>query len=241
MTVAEKIMIASGKGGVGKSTVCLGLGAGLSARGHRVLMVEADTGFRGLDISLSAQDRAMYDLSDVLEGRCELDDALLRHSRYPIELLCAPNDPEYLPEQAQLERLFSAADPHYDYILVDCGAGFGPMQGRICRLCDRAVVVTVPDEVSVRAAAHTSQLLHQKGLHSQRLIINRIPKVLSPSKTISDLDDVIDMVGAQLLGAVPEGIVTGIPTDQSSRQPPQEELDRVAGRIAGKYTPLLLH
>lgn len=239
--MAEKIMIASGKGGVGKSTVCLSLAAGLAARGHRVLMLEADTGFRGLDISLAVEDRAMYDLSDVLEERCGLDDALLRHCRYAIELLCAPNDPEYLPEQAQLATLFAAADPHYTYILVDCGAGFGPMQGRVCRLCDSALVVTVPDEVSVRAAAHTSQLLHQKGLHNQRLVINRIPKVLPVSKTIRDLDDVIDLVGAQLLGAVPDGLVTGIPTPQSSRQPPQEELDRMAGRIAGKYTQLLLH
>ncbi|MEG1777695.1 MAG: AAA family ATPase, partial [Angelakisella sp.] len=114
--MGEKIMIASGKGGVGKSTVCLGLAAGLAARGHKVLILEADTGFRGLDISLSAEDRAMYDLADVLEDRCELDDALLRHSRLSIELLCAPNDPEYLPEKEKLQALFQKVGESYDYI-----------------------------------------------------------------------------------------------------------------------------
>lgn len=239
--MAEKIMIASGKGGVGKSTLCLGLAAGLAARGHKVLVVEADTGFRGLDVSIAAQDRAIYDLADVLEGRCALDEALLRHSRFDVELLCAPNDPEYLPEQTQLEALFSGVDHSYAYLLVDCAAGFGPMQGRVCRLCDLAIIVTLPDPVAVRAAAHTSQLLHRKGLHNQRLVINRIPKVLPTCGSLRDLDDVIDLVGAQLLGAVPEGAVTGMPTPQNSRQPAQEELDRIAQRLTGKYTPLLLH
>ncbi|MEG0541037.1 MAG: AAA family ATPase [Angelakisella sp.] len=239
--MAEKIMFASGKGGVGKSTICLSLAAGLAARGHKVLIMEADTGFRGLDVSLSVDDRAMYDLSDVLDGRCMLDEALLCHSRYGIELLCAPNDPEYLPEPRQLAALLEAANPNYDYILIDCGAGFGPMQGRISRLSDMAILVTVPDRVAVRGAAHTSQLLHQKGMHRQRLIINRIPKVLRTSATIRDLDDVIDLVGAQLLGAVPEGVVTGIPTSQNSRQPAQEELDRIAQRLTGKYSELVLY
>lgn len=239
--MAEKIMIASGKGGVGKSTVCLCLGAGLAVRGKKVLIIEADTGFRGLDITLALEDIALYDLSDILEKRCVLESALLRHNQYGMHLICAPNDPEYLPQDSDLTDFFNQVDQSYDYILVDCGAGFGAWQGKICRRCDLALVVTMPTAVAVRAAAHVSQLMLEKGLKNQRLIINRIPKKLPPSKTIYDLDDVIDLVGVQLIGAIPEDHVQGLQNEKNYKLPAYMEMDRIAGRIMGQFSELLIY
>lgn len=237
--MAEKILVASGKGGVGKSTVCLGLAAGLSSLGKTVLILEADTGFRGLDISLSVEDRALYDLGDLLEGRSRLEDTLLRHSRYGIELLCAPNDPEYLPDEDKLVHLLESIESRYTHILVDCGAGFGSLQARLARHCTQALVVTVPDPVPVRAATKVSALLHKNGLHNQRLVINRVPPRLPANGTLRDLDDVINLVGARLLGAIPEGKLVGVP--QRTDGPAAEELFRMAERLSGKDTPLVLY
>ena len=147
--MAEKIMIVSGKGGVGKSTICTGIAAGLSVRGGRVLILETDNGFRGLDISLSVEDTAVYDLADVLESRCEIGDALLRHNRYGMELLCAPLDPSYLPREEQLKTLVLWADRNYDWLLTDCGAGFGRMETMLAGVCDQALIVTTPEPVAV--------------------------------------------------------------------------------------------
>lgn len=82
--------------------------------------------FPRIGISLSVEDAAVYDLADVLESRCEIGDALLRHNRYGMELLCAPLDPSYVPREEQLRTLVLWADRNYDWLLTDCGAGFGP-------------------------------------------------------------------------------------------------------------------
>ncbi|MEG2087647.1 MAG: P-loop NTPase [Angelakisella sp.] len=238
--MTKRIMIASGKGGVGKSILCLGVAAGLCAAGKRVLVVEADTGFRGLDISLDLQDRALYDLSDLLEQRSTLDQTLLRHTKHKIELICAPNDPEYLPRTDRLTALFGELSLRgYDFVLCDCGAGFGPWQAGMSQNCNMALLVTTPEQAAVRAAAATSLLLHKKGLHEQRLIINRIPRVLPQNKAIRDLDDVIDLVGVPLLGAVPEGLTPGI-AQRDGHSKAAEEVYRIAQRLCGVDRELTL-
>lgn len=237
--LAEIIMIASGKGGVGKSTLCLGLAAGFSASGQKVLILEADTGFRGLDIPLSLEQNALYDLGDLLEQRSTLEETLLRHSRCGIDLICAPNDPEYLPDRAKLTTLLAHLADRYDHILLDCGAGFGPVQSGLAACSTLGLVVTVPDRVAVRAAARVSLLLGQKGLQHQRLVINHIPPRLPQDQTIRDLDDVINLVGLQLIGAVPEGRLSGMPRREDG--PAQEELFRIAERLMGRSSPLLLY
>ena len=239
--MAEKIMIVSGKGGVGKSTICTGIAAGLSVRGGRVLILETDNGFRGLDISLSVEDTAVYDLADVLESRCEIGDALLRHNRYGMELLCAPLDPSYLPREEQLKTLVLWADRNYDWLLTDCGAGFGGMETMLVGVCDQALIVTTPEPVAVRCGGRVSALLHRAGLHQQRLVINRIPKVLRKSKNVRDLDDVIDLVGAQLLGAIPEAEELGMPSPDKLSFPAYAELDHIARRLMGEDAELVLY
>lgn len=236
--MAQKILVASGKGGVGKSTLCLGVAAGLAARGRTVLVLEADAGFRGLDISLAASASALYDLRDLMEGRSTLDDTILCHSRLGIHLVSAPADPECQPNPQRLAALMADLDSRYHTILVDCGAGFGNWQAAFARLCDRALVVTRPDPVSVRGAGQLSLLLQRRGLTSQRLVINRIPTRLPTAGDIQDLDDVIDRCGIQLLGAIPEGKLEGLPLRSGGHA--QEELYRIAERLDGQPVPLVI-
>lgn len=237
--MAQKIMVASGKGGVGKSTVCLWLGAGLCAAGKNVLVLETGAGYRGLDIAMGLENKALYDLSDLLEGRCSLEAALLRQKGCGVELICAPNDPEYLPGEEKLAQLMEKLDEQYDFILADCGSGFGPMQGLVARRCDSCLLVTTPDRVAVRAAAQTSSLARAQGLQNQLLCINRIPMRLPESSGIRDLDDVIDIVGVQLLGAIPEGVLAGRPKRELGQA--SEELYRMAERLCGNDLELTIY
>lgn len=236
--MAQRIMIVSGKGGAGKSTVCLGLAAGLASLGKRVLILEADTGFRGLDILLSLDDKAIYDLGDLLEGNSSIAETVLRHGRTGIDLICAPNDPEYLPHQGRFEELLGQLESSYDFVLFDCGAGFGAVQGLVTRLAQQALVVTLPTHTSVRAAAKVSALLHGKGVERQRLIINRIPKKPTGDQLFTDLDEVINLVGVRLVGAIPEGPMRPLP--ERGEGIAAEEMYRIAERLCGKRIELAI-
>lgn len=239
--MAEMIIFASGKGGVGRSTVCVHTAAALTRRGKRVLVLEACCGFRCLDILLGLPGRTVYDLSDALEGRCNLGDAILVHEESRLRLMPAPSDPDYLPEEQQLTAFLLWAKDRWDYLLADCGTGFGPMERMLARRCGTAVIVTTTEETAVRCAARESTLLAREGLTAQRLVINRVPRELVPTAAIRDLDDVIDLTGVQLLGAVPEQPGLPPPGGDLSETPAARELDAIARRLLGERAELVLY
>ena len=88
--MGECFLIASGKGGVGKSTIAVSLAQALCARGARVALMDADVGLRCADLMLNLQDRVVYDFADVMDRRCELEDALYAAPGAPgVRLLAA--------------------------------------------------------------------------------------------------------------------------------------------------------
>ena len=238
--MTEPILVASGKGGVGKSTFAAGVGSCLARRGRRVLLAEAVCGFASLDLLLGLPADAVFDLADALEGRCSLGDALRVQEESQLRLICAPVDPLYLPKEERLSDFLRWAGENWDAVLIDCGTGFSLWHRMLARHCPRAVLVTTPEESAARAAARCSSLLAREGLTRQRLVIDRIPGDFRPSPTVRDLDDVIDLAGVQLLGAVPEHpgpLARGelLPDDPASRA-----LDAIARRILGERVELLL-
>lgn len=236
------IIFASGKGGVGRSAVCAHLAAALARRGKRVLVLEACRGFRCMDILLGLPGQAVYDLSDALEGRCSLGEAIQAHEPSGLRVMLAPSDPEYLPAEDRLDALCRWADRRWDFVLADCAGGFGPMEELLARQAGLALVVTTPEEAAARCAAKTSALLARQGLANQRLIINCIPRDFLPTPAIRDLDDVIDQAGVQLLGAVPEQ-PGGLPPPggEAPETLAGRELDAIARRLLGERAELVLY
>lgn len=231
-------MVVSGKGGVGKSTLCVGVAAGLCRRGRRVLLIEGDMGFRTLDILLALEGNTVYDFSDVAQGRCAPASAILVHRPTGIRLLPAAADPGYLPAEEALRILCRQAGGVFDFILFDCGAGYGPLTAMLARTCRRALIVTTPEEAAVRAAGRVSGFAAGEGLIDQRLVINMIPRVLTPSPVIRDLDDVIDLAGVQLIGALPKEDIPPIPPGKGGMLA-RQEMDNIAGRLLGEDLELL--
>lgn len=239
--VTELIMVASGKGGVGKTTLSAGVASCLARRGRRVLLVEAACGFRSLDLLLGLPASTVFDLGDALEGRCSLGDAILVQEESQLRLIPAPGDPFYLPEEERLAAFFRWTQEHWDAVLVDCGPGFSPLDRMLARYCSKAVLVTTPKETAARCAARMSALLAREGLDWQRLVINRVPGDFRPTRSLRDLDDVIDLAGVQLLGAVPEhpgplALGEDLPDDPASRA-----LNAIARRILGERVELTLY
>ncbi|MFQ9411491.1 MAG: AAA family ATPase [Evtepia gabavorous] len=173
------IVITSGKGGTGKTSLTGGLGTALALQGHKVLCIDGDVGLRNLDITLGMTDAALMDFSDVIAGRCPLGRAVAPHpSVSGLYLLTAPLTlPEDFPGEAGFRDLLAQARQAYEYVLVDSPAGLGA--GFRLAVCDadRAIVVAVSDPSSLRDAQRVvSQLPNLETIH---LVVNRVrPRLL---------------------------------------------------------------
>lgn len=238
--MAELILVSSGKGGVGKTTVCAHLGVALSRRGCRTLVVETDAGFRTMDLLFALDETVVYDLGDILAGRCAPDQGVVRHPATGLSFILAPGDPLFQVNPQALADLCTWARGRYDYVLFDGSAGFGPLQQGLAPLCDLGLLVTLPQAPAARAAGRASLLLRRSGLGRQRLVINRVPDPLPRSGEIRDLDDVIDAAGVQLIAAVPEEASLPLPGAPMGDRLAGHELDRLARRLLGEQAELVL-
>lgn len=243
--MAEIILVTSGKGGVGKSTVSLLTGAALAKRGKKVLLIEMDAGLGGLDIMFGVEDKSVFDLADVLEGRCEPIKAILECPyQRGLSLLGAPRDPSCELKKKPLTILCKGLTHYYDNILIDAPAGLSCGFTVGADICSRGLVVVTPDPVAVRDGRAMSDLLDRENLVSQRLIINRVGAKFLKQKLFSDLDEVIDLVGVQLLGVIPEDpelavrTAKGQPIEEESRS--QRIFNAIAGRLMGEDVPLIV-
>ena len=202
--MSTAIVITSGKGGTGKTSLTAGLGSCLAALGKQVLCIDMDVGLRNLDLSLGLSDRALMDFTDVLSGRCSLERAAVPHPE--IQGLSLITAPVTLPEQPlsreAMRGLLRLARERYDFILMDSPAGLGEGFQLACCGADRAIVVSTTDPAALRDAQRTVSLLWAS-IPRIHLVVNRVqPKLLRQLHTT--IDDAMDAAGLPLLGVVPE-------------------------------------
>lgn len=238
--MAELTLVSSGKGGVGKTTLCAHLGVALSRRGCRTLVVETDAGFRTMDLLFALEETAVYDLADVLAGRCAPDQGVVVHPPTGLSFLLAPGDPLFQVDPQALQQLCAWARERYDQVIFDGAAGFGPLEQGLAPLCDLGLLVTLPQAPAARAAGRASLLLRRSGLGRQRLVINRVVSPMPRSGDLRDLDDVIDAAGVQLIAAIPEETKLPPPGSPMGDRLAGHELDRLARRMLGEQAELVL-
>lgn len=239
---AKVIMVASGKGGTGKSTVSVLLGAELAAGGRRVLLIELDCGLRSVDYITGVCGKTVYDVQDVLSGRCEAGKAVVESPIYrDLYVISAPYSGGSI-QPAALRRFVELAGPVFDFILLDTAAGMGePFDA--ARLAARmALLVLTPDPVALRDGRIVCDAL-AADCPEIRLIINKTPRTLE-NCGIRSLDECIDTVGAQLIGVVPfsgeiqRAGATGTPLAAKSRA--RIALRAIAARLCGRDVPLVI-
>ena len=203
--IGQCIAVVSGKGGTGKTSLTAGVGSALAMRGRRVLCIDCDVGLRNLDLALGLTDRALMDFSDVIAGRCSLENAAVRHPQ--IETLSLLTAPVRARSEDVTEREFRAlldlVRTSYDYCLLDAPAGLGGGFRLATCGADRCIVVTTTDASSLRDAQHTVMELSRFGEGRLHLVVNRVRRKLLRSMHAT-IDDAIDKAGLPLLGVVPE-------------------------------------
>ena len=203
---AKVVTVTSGKGGVGKTTLTANLGAALAMRGQSVVVVDADVGLRNLDVMLGLENRIVYDLVDVIEERCRLRQALVRHKHLSkLSLLPAAQtrDKTAVTVEDMLWVCAELAHEH-DIILIDSPAGIEGGFRYALAPANEALVVTNPEVPAARDADRVIGLIEAEEKGPARLIINRVrPKMVDRGEMLS-VADVVELLAIELIGVVPE-------------------------------------
>ena len=210
--MARVITITSGKGGVGKTTTTANLGTALAMQGQRVVCVDADIGLRNLDVVMGLENRIVYDLVDVIEGRCRLRQALIKDKRFP-ELFLLPaaqtRDKDAVSPDDMIE-LCNNLRREFDFVLVDSPAGIeGGFRNAIAG-ADEVLIVTTPEVSAVRDADRIVGLVEAFEKGHTRLILNRIRAQMVNRGEMMSKEDVVEILAIDLIGVIPddESIVT---------------------------------
>ena len=243
--MSKIITVASGKGGVGKSTFCANIALSFAKQKKKVLLVDGDAGLRSLDLLLSVDSMVVYDWLDIIEKRCDHNKARLFVDDN-VQLLPAPlSYPDSLTKESFSDMLQKFRE-EYDYIIIDSPAGTGELPLLYAKCCDQVIVVATPDAVSARSACMMGNTLIKLGLKEDqlRLIINRFDEKAVKKGKLLNIDDMIDKTYIRLLGIVPEdrnlmylSVTEKQLLDYSDTQ---SAFSSIAKRILGKEVPILL-
>lgn len=230
------IMVASAKGGVGKSTLCVGLGNILSECGKKTLLVDMDIGVRSLDLLLNVAEKTVYNWGDVLNSNCEPSKALIGISKN-LALLPAPVSINGDFSKDEMKKLIELYKGSFDYILLDAPAGIETGFMLSLKCAEESIVVSTPDPVSIRAASNAANLIRRYGVKELRLVLNRFNK---KQHRFICVDDIIDSVGARFLGIVPESkdiALTAIGEELPYDSKGNMAYLRIAKRLMGENIP----
>lgn len=204
--MGESIVITSGKGGVGKTTTTANIGTALASLGKKVVVVDGDTGLRNLDVLLGLENRIVYTIMDVIEGRCRLKQALIKDKRF--QNLCLlptaqTRDKDDISPQEML-KIVNELKEEFDYVLIDSPAGIEQGFENAVIGADRAVVVVNPEITSVRDADRVIGKLDAKGLDDHAVIVNRLNYAMTKNGDMLDVSDIIETLSIKLIGVVPD-------------------------------------
>ena len=241
--MATVLMIASGKGGTGKSTVATYIATELALKNKKTLLIELDAGLRSIDV-ISGIQQAVFDIGDVLRGRCDAYKAMSPSPQTEnLSIIAAPYK-SYDTDFSNFRQVTDSLYNDFDYIIIDTAAGLGNAFYAAFKSAVMGIIVVTPDIISVRDGRLVSDELYNNGITDIRLIINKFSDQTFKFSGIEDLDAVIDDVCAQLLGVVPlsrqvaVNAINGTPLLQGS----QEKLifSAISDRIMGKEIQIII-
>jgi len=244
--MGKVIVVASGKGGTGKTSFCAGLAVALCAQGERVLLIDADAGLRSLDLVLGMSE-LLYSYADVAAGTVSLKEAAGVHPIVKnLRVLTAPASPDGACHltRGQFAALADKARDHFTYTIVDCPAGLTEEIAWFGACADEGIVVSTADHTSLRGAQKTAMLFGDMGLDRVRIVVNRVRRGMMDKGYSVNIDRAMDDSGLSLLGVVPDdpdiiacgnqGRVLALCSDGGG----QAAYDNIARRLQGKRVPL---
>lgn len=245
--MSKVIVITSGKGGVGKTTSTANIGTALSLSGKKTVVIDADIGLRNLDVVMGLENRIVYDLVDVVEGRCKIKQAMIKDKRFDNLYLipAAQTRDKDAVKPEQMKNLCESLKKDFDFVIIDCPAGIENGFKNAIAGADEAIVVTTPEVSAVRDADRIIGLLEASEIHNPKLIVNRIKIDMVQRGDMMNIDDILDILAIDLLGVVPddENIVIstnkGEPVVTSEQSTAGRAYKNISRRIQGEEVPFI--
>ncbi|TWT09024.1 septum site-determining protein MinD [Planomicrobium sp. CPCC 101079] len=247
--MGEAIVVTSGKGGVGKTTTTANLGTALALQGKKVCLIDTDIGLRNLDVILGLENRIIYDLVDVLEGRCKVHQALVKDKRFEDMLYLLPaaqTTDKNAVNPDQMRELVMGLKEQYDFVIIDCPAGIEQGYKNAVAGADRAIVVTTPEISAVRDADRIIGLLElEENIDPPKLIINRIRPHLMKAGEALDVNEITTHLSIDLLGIIAddESVISSSNRGEPIVMDPTNRAAlgyrNIARRLLGESVPLM--
>lgn len=244
--MGKMIIVASGKGGTGKTTFTSQVGVALANMGYLTALVDADAGFRNLDIALGLESQVVYDYSDYINRGMDIDDITVRSDASEnLYFVAAPQSEattEFSPER--VEEFWDRLKGRFDFVLADAPAGMGDGFMFAAANADEGVIVSLAEASSLRDADRVIEELESNGVETIRLCLNRIKPELIGQKVQMNVDDCIDVLSIPILGIVPDDIAVAQSVTQGKYLDARENgagqaFLNIAMRITGQYIPIM--
>lgn len=204
--MSRVIVLTSGKGGVGKTTITANLGMHLASRNYRVCMLDMDIGLNNLDVVMNMEDRVIYTMMDVIEHRCRLKEALVQDDHFPLLYMMSSGglNQNLTITISQIKQIVNELSQMFDFILIDCPAGIDAGFKRAVSCADEAIVITTPHLSSVRDADKVVTILNSYNILNQKFVINRARGDLIQDKVMIDVYDIGRTLNIDFGGVIPE-------------------------------------
>ena len=242
---AKVMTVTSGKGGVGKTTATANIGVALALIGQKVVCIDSDIGLRNLDVVMGLENRIVYDLVDVVEGRARLRQAMIKDKRLP-ELYLIPaaqTRDKTAISPSDMVRICDELRPEVDWILIDSPAGIERGFRNAIAASDTAIIVTNPEVSAVRDADRIIGLLEAEEKGPGKLVINRIKPELVERGDMLATADILEILAVDLLGLIPEDESVLISTNRGNpaaldpKSKAGQAFRDIAGRLMGDPVP----
>lgn len=244
---AKVVTITSGKGGVGKTTTTANLGVALARLDKRVVVIDADIGLRNLDIVMGLENRIVYDLVDVVEGRCKLRQAMIKHKQFPDLYLipAAQTRDKTAVSPADMVQICNQLRQEFDFILIDSPAGIERGFRNAVAPADEVLIVTNPEVSAVRDADRIIGLIEAENKGPAQLILNRVKIDMVRKGEMLSANDVTDILAIRIIGIVPEdeNVVpasnSGVPVTLNENSRAGVAFRNIARRLNGEKVPFM--
>ena len=204
--MSRVIVLTSGKGGVGKTTITANLGMHLASKNYRVCMIDMDIGLNNLDVVMNMEDRVLYTMIDVLEHKCRLKEALIQDDCFPLLYILSSGglNQNLSIGISQIKQVVNELTNLFDFILIDCPAGIDAGFKRAVSCADEAIVITTPHLSSVRDADKVVTILTSYDIMNKKFVVNRARGDLIQDKIMIDVYDIGKTLGIDFGGVIPE-------------------------------------